>query len=446
MSETKQHIAQHNWSNSEITLFRITFIFLLLLTIPLDPAYYSRAFSIDFVHVHFQDLFQLTHYVPELFYLSSWGPAGYAGWAIAILIALGGALIWQVIEKENRDYRQWYYWLRVVIRYRLAIGLIGYGVIKLIPVQIPEPSLSDLNTAYGDFLPWKIYYLSTGISAAYYETTLGAIEIFAGLLLFSARTTVVGASIAAALLINIVLVNYAYQLGEHVYSVYLLLLAIFLLAYDTPRLFNLLVRGRTSKADKFRPDLAIKNADLIRRSLKILLLIFTLIYAGVTFHDYKTSRWPFSDTAGLANASGIYDVKEFRLNNVTLPYSATDTVRWQDVVFEKWNVLSIGANKRFHIDLRSPELKYQADIDRNYESQGNGGRAFYRYTVTDSTIHLYNKNASADVLTFRISRPDQSTIILSGLTSIHNSVYIVLHKLNKQYLLNKGRRKPINAL
>jgi hypothetical protein len=109
-------------------------------------------------------------------------------------------------------------------------------------------------------------------------------------------------------------------------------------------------------------------------------------------------------------------------------------------------VLSVGANKRFPIDLRSPELKYQADIDRNYESQGNGGRAFYRYTVTDSTIHLYNKNASADVLTFRISRPDQSTIILSGLTSIHNSVYIVLHKLNKQYLLNKGRRKPINAL
>ena len=447
MTEINLHHAQDKWNNTTVTVFRFVFIFLLLLTIPLDPAYYARILSIDVFHLHFQDLFQLTNYVPRLLHISSWGIASYAGWGIAAVAALIGTAVWPLAEKNQsgeRNYDQLYYWLRVIIRYRLALALIGYGVIKLIPVQIPAPTLSDLNTAYGSFLPWKIYYLSTGVAAAYYEPTLGAIEILAGLLLLSSRTTVIGAAIAASLLINIVLVNYAYQLGEHVYSVYLLILSAFLLAYDTPRLYQLLVAGTASTADRFKPVFAYQNIQKIRRPAKILVLLFTITYAFITYQDDQKSRWPFPDQAGVAY--GLYNVKEFRINNVTLPYSLTDSTRWQDVVFEKWNVLSIGANKRFPINLHGPELEYQQDFARRYESEGNGGRAFYSYTVKDSTIHLYNKNVPADKLTFSISRPDQSTIILSGLTASNDSLRIVLNRLDKQYLLHKGRRKPVTIL
>lgn len=447
MSAIKQLIVPHDWSSLQLTLFRIFFIFLLLLTIPLDPAYYQRIFAIDIFHLRFQDFFQLSTYVPRLIQLSAWGIASFAGWGIAFLVALAGAVLWQALEKNTeRDYLQWYYWLRVIVRYRLALGLIGYGIIKLIPVQIPTATISDLHTAYGDFLPWKIYYLSTGVSSAYYEPTLGAIEIFAGLLLFSTRTTVVGAAIAASLLINIVLVNFAYQIGEHVYSVYLLLLASFLLAYDTPRLYQLLVKERTAAADVYKPKLYSKGLNQYRKPFKILLLVFTMAYGLVTYHDYKTRHWPFPETPGLTHAAGVYNVKEFKLNNQVLPYSASDTTRWKDVVFEKWNVLSIGANKKFPINLHSARVDYQDNEAQNYATAGNGGRGFYSYTVKDSTIRLQNTNRPGDVITFRLSRPSQSTIILTGINSSKDSLHIVLEKLNKEYLLNKGRRKPVQVL
>src|SRR5690606_19199876 len=43
------------------------------------------------------------------------------------------------------------YWIRLAVRYRLAVGMFAYGFIKLFPIQMPSPTLSDLNTAYGDF-------------------------------------------------------------------------------------------------------------------------------------------------------------------------------------------------------------------------------------------------------------------------------------------------------
>lgn len=446
MSETKEHTALHNWNKQEIFLFRIVFIFLLLLTIPLDPAYYSRIFRIQFFHLHFQDLFQITNDVPRLLHLSNWGIASYAGWGIAFIIAIVGAFIWGAIDKSTkRNYDHLYYWLRVVIRYRLALGLIGYGVIKLFPVQLPTATLSDLHTAYGDFLPWKIYYLSTGVSSAYYEQTLGAIEVLTALLLICRRTAVIGAGIAIAVLTNIVLINFAYQLGEHVYSVYLLLAALFILAYDIPRLYHLLVKEGAAKADHFEPLFVYKNTHKFRYGLKAALLVFTVGYSILTYIDFKKSKWPYPDQPGLSNAYGVYNVREFSVNNVVLPYSATDSTRWQDVVFEKWNVLSIKANKHFPIDLSSPEIDYQASNQRSYESKGNGGRAFYSYAVTGSTIKLFNKNVPSDREVFHISRPDPSTIVLNGINNHGDSLNVVLDKLNKEYLLNKGRRKPVSV-
>jgi len=442
---TTLHTEKQEWSRLEIFLFRTIFIFLLLLTIPLDPGYYQKILSFNLSDLHFQDLFQLSNYVPRLFVTSGWGITSYAGWGVALLAALAAAFIWQRTSSGTKqDDGQLYYWLRVIVRYRLALALIGYGVIKLIPVQLPGATLSDLHTAYGDFLPWKIYYLSTGVAKGGYEQTLGAIELAAGLLLIWRPAAVIGAGIAAAFLINIVLVNFAYQLGQHVYSVYLLLLTAFILAYDTPRLFQLLVIEGNAKADDFEPVFT-KSVSLLRYAVKILLAVFVLAYGVLTYSSYAKSKWPYPDTPGLANAYGVYNVKEFTVNNKVLPYSATDTTRWQDVVFEKWNVLSIKANKNYPIDMSSPVIEAQADRNRNFDSQGNGGRAFYSYITGKHKITIFNKNIPADIEVYTFSRPDSSTIVLDGTNNRHDTLHVVLEKLNKEYLLFKGRRKPVKV-
>jgi len=421
-------------------VFRTSFVFLLLLTIPLTGSYYRQLFKTNWSQ--FQDVFQAVNYVPKFFVGIEWDLGSFSGWGIALIISLVGAYVWGFVVKDiDQKEPELYYWLRVIIRFRLAIALLSYGIIKIFPVQLPGPTLSDLHTAYGDFLPWKLYYLSTGVASAYYEQSLGAIEFLAGFLLLFRRTTIIGAGLATALLVNIVLINYAYHLSDQLYSVYLLILSVFLLLYDAPRLYNLLIKEKRAKPDHFSPFYKPK----FKWAVKLAFMAFAIFFSTITYASYRNSNWPYPDTPGLTGAAGVYDVKSFEWNGNIKPYSLTDSLRWVDVVFEKWNVLSIKKNINAPINAVSPSLAFQKNGLEDYESKGNAGRFFYSYELKDSTVKLTNKNDGADTLSLSISRPAKDIIQLSGTDAERNALKVFLRKLPKEYLLQKGRRKKVSV-
>lgn len=434
------------WSAREIFLFRVIFIFLLLLTVPVRPSFYKQIFTADYLEGRFQDLYQLAHNVPAFTSFSNWGWYSYAGWLIALLLAVIGAFVWKAADKKAAtQYNQLYYWLRVVIRYRLAIAFIGSGIILVLPLQLPYPTLSDLHTAYGDFLPWKIYYHSTAVAVAGYRETIGVLEIIGALLLLNRKTVVFGAIIISFILVNIVLANFAYEIGDHLYSSYLLLLALLLIAYDYKRLLAILVTKSKAFADRFEPVYTgwIKKWRQPIRIAFLALAVFTGVFAYANYKNH--SNWPYPQAAGLPGAAGYYNVRSFTINNTPLPYAFNDSVRWQDVVFEKWNTLSIRTTYP-HLPSRvSPSIVYHDDKDRDYEFIGNGGRVFYSYQVSDSAIALQNRADSTDRLHFVVSRPDKQTILLNGVNQKGDSLSVVLNKVPKEYLLLKGRRKPVSV-
>lgn len=177
------------WSRLEKGAFRFAFLFFLLQVVPLDWDYYSVLFSIKWPQFNVYDLLVVTRYHPY------WGLPGFYSWLVVVVLAASGAVIWTRYDRERTAaHADLYYWMRVALRYRLAIGVIGYGLLKLCPLQIPYPSLSNLHTDYGQFLPWKIYYNTVGI-IPWYESFLGGVEIAAGLLLFFRRTATFGAGI-----------------------------------------------------------------------------------------------------------------------------------------------------------------------------------------------------------------------------------------------------------
>lgn len=310
-------------------------------------------------------------------------------------------------------------------------------------MQLPEPTLSDLHTSYGDYLPWKIYSLTTGIGGAFYEQSIGLIEIFAGLLLLFRKTATIGASVIIFVLTNIVLANFAYEIGEHVYSAYLLSIALFLLIYDLPRLYSVFVKRTFTLAAGFKPVFSATWIGSLRTGLKSAFIVFVIFYGIKTEAGLRRHNWPFPETSGLSNAHGFYDVSDFKINNKTIPYSQTDPIRWNNVVMEKWNTLSIKKNVAAAVDLSPVNLTL--DSVRNFESAGNGGRHFFTYTLDTLArrIDLYNKNNPSENLDFHYTRPDNSTIILYGKNEQNDSLKIVLKKTARRYLLKEGRRKPI---
>lgn len=107
------------WKNYEKALLRFFFLYFVIQVVPLDWKFYKSIFSINWSALSFYDLFKLTTYSPQFFSLS-----GFSNWAIAAAIALIGTIIWPFILKKDYDDNKLYYWLRVILRYRLAIGII----------------------------------------------------------------------------------------------------------------------------------------------------------------------------------------------------------------------------------------------------------------------------------------------------------------------------------
>ncbi|TYR34495.1 beta-carotene 15,15'-monooxygenase [Sphingobacterium phlebotomi] len=438
-----------DWRPQQIFLLRLAFLFFIVLSIPYDLNLF-RSLSGGFFA--FENWFQLatyrTSFIPESLYVGI-NLEGYYNWLIAFFVALLGTFIWQKSKyRRNDDYDQIYYWLRVLIRYRLALAAIFFGVVKFLPIQIPDVTISDLHTEYGDYLLWKLYYLTNGISTAGYVPVIGVLEIAGGLLLLSKRTTVIGAGILLAVFLNVVLVNFVYDIGEQVYSSFLFLLSFVLILYDLPRLYSLLVRETTSYPDTFVPLYSDKIRK-IRPFLQVLFLLVISIFSVQAYSSWKDTDYPFPYEKGIEASSGIYDVRDFVLNGDTLAYSLTDSVRWQNIVFEEWNTLSVRENTKVKIDSLKPRIVFQSNKDRNYEQLGNGGRHFYRYTYTEgeedrpATLKLFNKTDTSRFYDFTYEQRSKNEVLLRGTDWKGDSLRITLDRLPKRYLLKEGRRKPI---
>ena len=427
------------WNAYEKVTFRFFFLYFVLQAFPLDWKYYRSIFSIDWSHLNYGDIFSLAHYAPAFF-----GPQQtYVDWALLAIVALAGTIVWTLADGSQRTYNTLYYYLRVLLRYRLALGIIAYGLIKIFPLQSPYPSLSQLNTNYGDFNAWKLFSLTLGIVPDF-ESFLGLVETLAGLLLLYRKTASIGAFIIIAFTGNVVLSNLAYEGGEYVYSFYLVVIALFILAFDIPRLIRLLTLERPTFPNRFKPVFTgwQKNARLILKSTFILFFVIFYGFKAYTGYQHGLTKYPAAD--GLADAAGLYDVAVFSINGDTVAYSAVDPRRWKDVVFERWNTVSIRSNQPVSPDLTNVEYVAVDDKDRGYEYEGSGSRHYFTYTIEDkgSVLQLQNRNGNhaAEHLTLHVTRPDKETITLSGLNEDHDSVFVALKKIDKKYLLQEAAK------
>lgn len=433
------------WNTKEKLLFRFFFLYFIFQIVPLDFTFYQQLFSIKWSRLHYGDIFNLAHYSPRFFSLT-----GYANWVFAALIALVGTGIWSWLQRHRTvDYTTLYYWLRVLVRYRLAVGIIAYGFIKIFPLQSPWPSISNLNTAYGDFNRWKLFALSLGIVPSY-ESFLGFVEVILGLLLLYRKTAPLSAFIILVFTGNVFVSNIAYEGGETVYSLYLISLALFLLSFDLQRIIRLLILQKPTSPNRFQPSFLLPWQQYGRLALKtVFILFFVVLYGVKTGTGYYADRYQYPTSKGLSVASpGIYHVKEFRINNDTIPYSTTHPVRWQDVVFEEWNTISIRSNRPVIIDSTNTDQVLRNEQERNYELEGTGGRHYYRYEVDtlnrQLTLHNKNKHYAAETLILKYQAAGDS-LIVQGVDERKDSLYAVLNKLNKKYLLEEAAKYGRNS-
>lgn len=391
----------HPWKGYEKFLFRIAFIFFVLLSFPNSGQWYTEVAHFNWLRLNYRDLYDIARFdsgiaVSRTFLGSTL--IGYATWLWTLTFATAAAAIWTIIVKlrksERHEYNTLYYWLRVIVRYRAGIGIIGFGFTKLFPVQMPYPSLGLLNTDFGDLTAQKVFWLSVGI-VPWYQVFAGVVECLAGAMLFFRRTTTIGAILLMGALGDIVYVNLAYDGGVHVYASYFVLLAAFLLVKDIPGLYRLLIKRKTAAPLDVYPSLKApwqRYGRLLLKGGAIFLFVFVLFYLQYVNFRYDPYKQPA--VAGVKALRGNYIVSEFRINNRVLPYNPLDPVRWQDVTFENWSTLTFSVNRPLPLELGNGGGAPQRDLDRNFEISGvaGGRRAFHYYADTiGQVLYLEDK-------------------------------------------------------
>jgi hypothetical protein len=391
-----------NWTARQKLWFRVAFIFFISISIPNSAEWYKIVFNIDWTNLHYRDLYDIARFGSgiNLFGNKLFGStlAGYANWVITAFVAIAGGLVWTWIvnrkKTERKEYNLWYYWLRVVVRYRAGIGIIGFGFTKLLPVQMPYPSFGVLNTNVGDLTAQKLYWLSIGV-VPWYQIFAGIVEVTAGTLLLFRRTTTIGSILLFGALADIVYVNFAYDGGVHVYSSYFVLLSAFLLVNDVPKLYNLLVLEKYTVPVNFYPTFTKKWQQYTRVGLKTLtLFVFLVVFFYLQLINFWYDPYKQPSVAGVKTLRGNYAVTEFRVNNKVIPYDPTDTTRWQEATFEKWTSLTFRINKPTALDLSNGGGDPQRDINRTFEIAGVGGgqHVFHYYADTvNNVLYLQDK-------------------------------------------------------
>jgi hypothetical protein len=388
------------WKPYQRVLFRIAFIFLLIMSIPASAEWYKNLIGINWLHLHYRDLYDIARFSPSIYRFSNpaYNLLGYIDWVEALAIGIVGGLIWMALDNKTKSYDTLYYWLRVIVRYRAGIGIIGFGFTKLLPVQLPYPSLGVLNTYYGDLTAQKIYWLSIGI-VPWYEIFAGVVEVAAGALLFFRRTTLLGAILLFGALGDITFVNFSYDGGVHVYASYFVLFSAFLIIYDVPKLYNLLILERYTIPVNFYPDLSKGWVKYARVSLKsVTIFLFLIVFFYLQYINFRYDPYKQPATSGVKVLRGNYNVSDFKINNKDLPYNPTDSVRWSEVTFENWSTLTYKVNKPVSLDLSNGGGAPMRDINRTFELTGvaGGQRVFYYDADTvNHTLYLQDKNIMA---------------------------------------------------
>ena len=159
----------------------------------------------------------------------------YVEMALDATMALVVSIAWSALARGRRVSATTFDVSRVLTRYYLAWYLLLYGWIKIFPLQMPPPGPDRLLQPYGDSSPMGIAWTFIGASVGY-QIFAGLSEAISGYLLLWRRTALLGSLAAMAVMLNVMAVNYFYDVPVKLFSTHLFLYGLFIAAPDLPRL------------------------------------------------------------------------------------------------------------------------------------------------------------------------------------------------------------------
>jgi hypothetical protein len=276
-------------------------------------------------------------------------------WVFALCLVAFSAvatLVWSVFDRRRPNYVRLHKWFRLYLRFGLATTMVGYGMAKFIPLQMPAPQLTRLLEPFGNFSPMGVLWYSIGASFPY-ERIIGSAELLAAVFLFIPSTVTLGGVISLIDSLQIFALNMTYDVPVKLFSFHLVLLSVLILAPDVRRLLNVLLLNRPAPVSTVPPLGGRQRAIRAGVALQVLLGVFFL-WRG---YSSGVERWnTFGAGAPKPPLYGIWVVDRMTIDGVERAPLVTDLERWRRVVIQTstnvsfWRMDDTAVQMAAHVD------------------------------------------------------------------------------------------------
>lgn len=359
----------------------------------------------------------LFHIVPPLIYTGNSADTKFH-WVQTfwlVVVAVIAAAIWSRLDRNRPNYTTLHKWFRLFLRFGLAAQMFYFGMAKVIPTQFPPPSLVTLVEPVGHLSSSDLLWTFIGSSTAYQMFT-GWAEVIAGALLVLPQTTLLGAVLALADMIQVFVLNMTYDIGLKQIAFHLIVISLFLMAPDAGRLVDVFLRNRSAPPSPNPPLFATPRAN--RRAL--MAQIAFGVYLAAMFTRLALVFWsgPGGPGAPKSPLYGIWQVDRLSVDGEQRPPALNDyDRRWRRVVFDAASM-----------------VVFQRTDD-----------SFAHYNATiDPGLHaivLRKGNSRNWTATFTFERPTAGQLILDGDMDSH-IIHVELRRedFDAFRLLNSGFR------
>ena len=322
------------------------------------------------------------------------------------IVSMVGALIWNIADRERKEYNRALYIMRNVIRHYLGIVMVLYGLAKVFKTQFPYPSYEMLTRSFGDASPMGLLWTFMGYSYPYNLFT-GLGEVVGGALLFSKRTTLLGSLVVIGVMSHVVVLNFSYDVPVKIYSTHLLLMAVFLAVPHMGRLYSFFIANETVEPAS-QPDIQLnKNLVIFGVMTKVVLLGLVCVFSiMMVFGVFGNNQRQYAEED--VPLYGTYQVEEFQSN----AFDALD--RWK-----KLDVTVPGRARVSMFDGSTDNISFNTDSSRGL-----------------ITVYAFRDSLVSGELTY--VQPADSLLELKGMFQ-GDSISVSLRKVEKEDFLLSSR-------
>jgi hypothetical protein len=285
-----------------------------------------------------------------------------------MVVALLATGIWSILDRRRGHYVTLYKWFRLFIRFALASEMILYGLAKVIPLQMPFPSLIRLLEPFGNFSMMGVLWSAIGSSPAY-EVFTGCAETLGGLLLIFPRTTKLGALVCLADLTQVLMLNMTYDVPVKLFSFHLLLMAMLLLAPEFRRLADFFLSNRPVGPSSETQLFGTIRANRIALAVQIILGIWLV---GMNAYSSRDGWHTYGGGRPKSPLYGIWNVDQLSIDGQLRSPLLNDYDRWRRAIFDAPNRMAFqrmdDSYARFGAEINGNTLALSKDDDKNWKA------------------------------------------------------------------------------